>query len=181
MWCWDFIRDNSMGMWVTGLALEQMISATDTEELVTESSNGNACPLRKQSLWNRVVQDDPRLWILLTEKLISRTVTNSSNRMQKKEMLKFGCFLMAIVCGHCIVCGRQWVCLFTPEILVFSHLGIHLSPGFGSWMLANGLARGSQTPGQGPGRLQEIILGAGSYQKVLLLIMLIVTMEHVPC
>lgn len=48
-------------------------------------------------------------------------------------------------------------------------------------MLANGLARGSQTPGQGPGRLQEIILGAGSYQKVLLLIMLIVTMEHVPC
>lgn len=115
MWCWDFIRDNSMGMWVTGLALKQMISATDTEELVTERSNGNACPLRKQSLWNRVVQDDPRLWILLTEKLISRTVTNSSNRMQKGNvevwLLPDG---QVAICQECLalfVVGNESDCL----------------------------------------------------------------------
>lgn len=183
MCCWAFILDNTvvivrMGDW---LIIKQMISAIDMEELLRES--------RKHALYE-IVSDtncdsSPRQSEVMN--LADRKVNQQNCYQRQQRNAEEKCWSLAdswqsgsyLSRTSCTDCGRQWVCQFNPEMLHTSHLSVPLP--FGSWMLVNGIARGSQAPRQSPGRVQKIICGAGRYQHILLLPLITAVWIYLSC
>lgn len=176
MCCWAFILDNTVVIVHIGDWLSiKMISATDMEELLTGS--------RKYALYEIVSETNcdssPRQSRAMN--LADRKVNQQNCYQQQQGNAEEKCWSLAdswqsgsyLSRTPCTVCGRRWVCQYNPKMLVTSHLSVPLPLAFGSWMLVNEIPRGSQAPGQSPGRVQEIIRGSGRYQHILLLPLII--------